>query len=57
MDTTPANIMYSDLIYQILPDAKFIEMKRSPLDNISSVLKEPGAKRIREGDSLVYGSR
>ncbi len=41
MDTTPANIMYSDLIYQILPDAKFIEMKRSPLDNISSVLKEP----------------
>jgi hypothetical protein len=41
IDTTPANIMYSDLIHKILPEAKFIEMRRSPLDNIASVLKEP----------------
>jgi hypothetical protein len=41
MDTTPANIMYADFIYRIFPEAKFIEMRRNALDNISSVLKEP----------------
>lgn len=41
MDTTPANIMYSDFIYRIFPEAKFIEMRRNALDNIASVLKEP----------------
>jgi len=41
MDTTPANIMYADFIHRIFPEAKFIEMRRNALDNISSVLKEP----------------
>ena len=41
MDTTPANMMYADFIYRIFPEAKFIEMRRNPLDNIASVLKEP----------------
>lgn len=40
IDTSPANIMYSDLIYKIFPEAKFIEMRRNPLDNIGSVLKQ-----------------
>ena len=41
MDTTPSNIMYADFIYRLFPEAKFIEMRRNALDNISSVLKEP----------------
>ncbi|NCX76576.1 MAG: sulfotransferase [Actinobacteria bacterium] len=41
MDTTPANMMYADFIYRLFPEAKFIEMRREPLDNIASVLKEP----------------
>lgn len=40
MDTTPANMMYADYIYRIFPEGKFIEMRRDPLDNIASVLKE-----------------
>ena len=41
MDTTPANMMYADFIYKLFPEGKFIEMRRDPLDNIASVLKEP----------------
>lgn len=41
MDTTPANIMYANYIHSIFPEGKFIEMRRNPLDNIASVLKEP----------------
>jgi len=41
MDTTPPNMMYADWIYKLLPEARFIEMRRHPLDNLSSVLKEP----------------
>jgi hypothetical protein len=41
MDTTPANIMYADFIHKIFPEARFIEMRRNALNNISSVLKEP----------------
>ena len=41
MDTSPPNIMYSDYIYRIFPEARFVEMRRNPLDNIASVLKEP----------------
>lgn len=41
IDTTPANMMYADGIYRIFPEAKFIEMRRDPLDNLASVLKEP----------------
>lgn len=41
MDTTPPNMMYADWIYRLLPEASFIEMRRHPLDNLSSVLKEP----------------
>ena len=40
MDTSPPNIMYSDYIYRIFPEARFVEMVRNPLDNIASVLKE-----------------
>ena len=40
MDTTPPNMMYADIIYKLFPEAKFIEMRRDPLDNIASVLKE-----------------
>ena len=40
MDTTPANMMYADYIHRIFPEGKFIEMRRDPLDNIASVLKE-----------------
>lgn len=40
MDTTPANMMYANFIYRIFPEAKFLEMRRNALDNISSVLKE-----------------
>jgi hypothetical protein len=40
IDTSPTNIMYSDLIYKIFPEAKFIEMRRNPLDNIGAVIKQ-----------------
>lgn len=40
IDTSPANIMYSDLIYKIFPETKFIEMRRNPLDNIGAVIKQ-----------------
>ncbi len=41
MDTTPPNMMYADHIFRLLPEARFIEMRRHPLDNISSVIREP----------------
>ena len=41
MDTTPTNIAYSNYIYRIFPEARFIEMRRDPFDNIASVIKEP----------------
>lgn len=41
MDTTPPNAMQADVIYRLFPEAKFIEMRRFPLDNLASVLKEP----------------
>ncbi len=41
IDTTPANILYADHLYRIFPEARFVQMKRNPLDNIASVLKEP----------------
>lgn len=41
MDTTPANMMYADHIYKLLPEARFVEMRRHPLDNIASVIREP----------------
>lgn len=40
IDTSLSNIMYSNFIYQIFPEAKFIEMRRHPLDNIGSVLNQ-----------------
>lgn len=40
MDTSPPNIANAAQIYRLLPDAKFIEMKRNPLDTISSVMNE-----------------
>ena len=42
MDTSPPNIMYASSIYRLLPDAKFIQMQRNPLDTIASVISEPG---------------
>jgi len=41
MDTSPPNIMHSAAIGKLLPNAKFIEMKRNPLDTIASVVREP----------------
>ena len=41
MDTTPANMMYADYLYALLPSARFIEMRRHPLDTIASVIREP----------------
>lgn len=41
MDTTPANMMYADHIHKLLPEARFVEMRRHPLDNIASVIREP----------------
>jgi hypothetical protein len=41
MDTTPPNMMYADHIYKLLPESRFIEMRRHPLDNIASVIREP----------------
>lgn len=41
MDTTPPNMMYADYIYKLLPESRFIEMRRHPLDNIASVIQEP----------------
>lgn len=40
MDTSPPNIANAAEIFRLLPSAKFIEMKRNPLDTVSSVLKE-----------------
>ena len=48
MDTTPANMMYADFVYKLFPEAKFIEMRRDPLDNIASVLKEPWGPNTAE---------
>ena len=41
MDTTPANMMYADYLYRLMPEARFIEMRRFPLDTIASVIREP----------------
>lgn len=41
MDTTPPNMIYADHIYKLLPESRFIEMRRHPLDNIASVIREP----------------
>lgn len=41
MDTTPANMMYANYLYQLMPNARFIEMRRHPLDTIASVIREP----------------
>jgi len=41
MDTTPPNMIYADHIYKFLPESRFIEMRRHPLDNIASVIREP----------------
>jgi hypothetical protein len=40
IDTTPLNISVADRIYLLLPEAKFIHMKRDGRDTIASVLKE-----------------
>lgn len=40
IDTSLTNIMYSNFIYQIFPETKFIEMRRHPLDNIAAVLNQ-----------------
>lgn len=41
MDTTPPNMMFASEIYRLFPEAIFIEMRRNPLDNLSSVIPEP----------------
>ena len=41
MDTTPPNMMYADHIYKLFPESRFIEMRRHPLDNLASVIREP----------------
>ena len=48
MDTTPANIAYSDYIYRIFPEARFVEMHRNPFDNIGSIIKEPWGPNSEE---------
>ncbi|MGA0914194.1 MAG: sulfotransferase family protein [Candidatus Nanopelagicaceae bacterium] len=40
IDTTPLNISVADRIYLLLPEAKFIHMKRDGRDTVASVLKE-----------------
>ena len=40
IDTTPLNISVADRIYLLLPEARFIHMKRDGRDTIASVLKE-----------------
>jgi len=40
IDTSPLNISSADRIYLLLPEAKFIHMKRDGRDTIASVLKE-----------------
>lgn len=48
IDTTTSNIMYADYLFKFLPEARFIEMRRHPLDNLSSVLLEPwGPSNLR----------
>lgn len=41
IDTSTSNIMYANHLHKLLPEARFIEMRRHPLDNLSSVLLEP----------------
>lgn len=41
IDTSTSNISYANHLYRLLPEARFIEMRRHPLDNLSSVLHEP----------------
>jgi hypothetical protein len=41
MDTTPPNMMFASEIYRLFPESRFIEMRRNPLDNLSSVIPEP----------------
>ncbi|MGA0889526.1 MAG: sulfotransferase family protein [bacterium] len=57
MDTTPANMMYADYIHSIFPEARFIEMRRDPLDNIASVLKEPWGPNDPERAILWWKDR
>lgn len=40
IDTTPLNISVADRIYLLLPNAKFIHMKRDGRDTVASVMKE-----------------
>jgi hypothetical protein len=40
IDTTPLNISVADRIYLLLPNARFIHMKRDGRDTVASVLKE-----------------
>ena len=40
IDTTPLNISVADRIHLLLPDARFIHMKRDGRDTVASVLKE-----------------
>lgn len=40
IDTTPLNISVADRIHLLLPNAKFIHMKRDGRDTVASVLKE-----------------
>lgn len=48
MDTTPPNMMFASEIYRLFPEARFIEMKRNPLDNLASVIPEPwGPNNLR----------
>ena len=49
MDTTTSNIMYGNYLFKLFPEARFIEMRRHPLDNLSSVLLEPwGPSNLQE---------
>lgn len=41
IDTTTTNIIRADELHKLLPEARFIEMRRHPLDNLASVLREP----------------
>ncbi len=41
VDTSPPNIFQAARIHRLLPDARFIHMRRDGRDTIASVLKEP----------------
>ena len=41
IDTTPASLRYADYVFRLLPNARFIDMRRHPLDTIASVIREP----------------